>query len=147
MFRVFLLCTDFQSTSLTYAFLFTFSNTQSALRCLVSSLAMMTLYLHSYSHMASQSTWWLKLSTWGGTAFLDRERGCWKILHFLIGFCIMRHKQENPVLAKRNFCDYITPNIWPPNSTDCNVLYYVWSSVEWETKKLPVIPLLNWRQG
>ena len=30
-----------------------------------------------------------------------------------------------------NLYDYITPNIWPPNSLDFNPLnYYVWSIVE-----------------
>ena len=31
-----------------------------------------------------------------------------------------------------NLCDYITPNIWPPHSPDCNPLdYYVWGAVDW----------------
>ena len=35
-----------------------------------------------------------------------------------------------------NFYDHITPNIWPPNSPDCNPLdYYVWGAVWWETNK------------
>ena len=37
-----------------------------------------------------------------------------------------------------NFCDHITPNMWPPNSPDCNPLdYYVWGAVERETNKTP----------
>ena len=34
--------------------------------------------------------------------------------------------------------DHITPNIWPPSSTDLNPLdYYVWGVVERETNKHP----------
>ncbi|EFN75878.1 hypothetical protein EAI_04296, partial [Harpegnathos saltator] len=37
-----------------------------------------------------------------------------------------------------NFYDYITPNLWPPRSSDHNPLdYYVWSVIERETNKHP----------
>uniref|UniRef100_A0A0L8IF21 Uncharacterized protein n=1 Tax=Octopus bimaculoides TaxID=37653 RepID=A0A0L8IF21_OCTBM len=37
-----------------------------------------------------------------------------------------------------NFCNHITPNIWPPNSPDCNSLHcYVWGAVERDTNKTP----------
>lgn len=37
-----------------------------------------------------------------------------------------------------NFSDHITPDMWPPNSPDCNPLdYYVWGAVERETNKTP----------
>ena len=38
--------------------------------------------------------------------------------------CGMSHKLENPVLAVRKFCHFITPNIWLPNSPDC-ISFYV----------------------
>ena len=53
----------------------------------------------------------------GGSAGLDREGGSWKTLRLAARFCILLHKQENPVLLRDNFCDHITPNIWPPNSS------------------------------
>lgn len=35
-----------------------------------------------------------------------------------------------------NFYDHVTPDMWPPNSPDCNPLdYYVWSAVEAITNK------------
>ena len=37
---------------------------------------------------------------------------------------------------KGNVCDLITPNFWPPNSSDCNPLdFNVFSTVERETSK------------
>ena len=37
-----------------------------------------------------------------------------------------------------NLYDYITPNIWPPNSPDLNPLdYYVWSVVEKKVNEHP----------
>ena len=33
-----------------------------------------------------------------------------------------------------NFCNYTSPNVWPPNSTDLNPMdYYVWGAVEKDT--------------
>ena len=37
-----------------------------------------------------------------------------------------------------NLHDHITPNMWPPSSTDLNLLdYYVWGIVEQETNIHP----------
>ena len=50
--------------------------------------------------------------------------------------CTMSHKQENPVLAIRKFLRPYHPNIWSPNSQDCNPFdYYVWGTIVQETNK------------
>ena len=48
----------------------------------------------------------------------------------------MPHKQENPVLGVRKFCNYITLNIHRPNYVDLQSLdYNFWRDVERETNK------------
>ena len=65
-----------------------------------------------------------------GSASLNREGGCWKTLRLATGLCTLSHKQ-NPMLAVRQFCDHITPNIWLPHSQDCSPLdYYVCGAVQ-----------------
>ena len=59
------------------------------------SLAMVILYFHSSSHVASIRT------------ELDHEDGCWKTLCLTTGLCAMLQMQENPVLALRKNCDCI----------------------------------------
>ena len=73
-----------------------------------------------------------------GSTPLNREGSYWKTLRLVTGHYAMSHKQGNPVLAVRNFCDHIIPNISSPKSSGCSPLdYYVWGTVEQETNKTP----------
>ena len=105
---------------------------------LVWSLVMMTWYLHSPFHMASDSTLRPTSSVWR-SQYWPRSRG--QLL-------------EDPTSGKQdsaachtswrtlcwlweNFCDHITPNIWPPYSLNCSPLqYYMWGAIEWETHEI-----------
>ena len=82
------------------------TNTHSTSWCLGWSLVTVTLYLHSSSHMVSESTW--RPTTTSRTQYWSSE----------------------------NFCHQITPNIWQLNSLDYTPLdYYVWAATECESNK------------
>ena len=43
-----------------------------------------------------------------------------------------------------NFFDHVTPDMWPPNSPDCNPLdYYVWVWLKGSLVRLPVTTKLS----
>ena len=67
-------------------------HTQSTTWCLVGSLTLVTLYLHSSSHIASDSIRSPTSSAWRVSIILDRKDGCWK------NMC-MPLEHENPVLV------------------------------------------------
>ena len=51
--------------------------------------------------------------------------GCLKTLHLATGFCAMPTNRGTHNCRWENICDLITPNGWPPNSLDYNLIVYI----------------------
>ena len=107
-------------------------NTQPTSWCLGWSLVMVTLCLSSTSHVPSDQIR-------RPTSSVRLSWSCAKSKGWLIeGLYVWPHKQENPILVVRWFCDYINPNTWLPNSRECNPHNNLMlGAVERDTKKTP----------
>ena len=62
-----------------------------------------------------------------------------KKIYFLLFFCHPLRNHSSFKTQRRlseNLYDFTSPNLWPPNSPDCNPMdYYVWGAVEKDTNR------------
>ena len=69
--------------------------------------------------------------------WIDRV-AAWRLYVCQQGSALFHTNKRTQYWLWENFCDHITPNIWPLNSPDCKPLdYYAWDPVEVQTNKNP----------
>ena len=56
--------------------------------------------------------------------YMDREGGCWKIIVWQQESVPCNTSRRTQCWLWENFCNHISPNIWPLNFPDCNPLYH-----------------------
>ncbi|QQP54616.1 Uncharacterized protein FKW44_007504 [Caligus rogercresseyi] len=67
---------------------------------------------------------------------LDKEGFSWEALRVPARLGALPQLAQNPKWLSENLDDYTSPNIWPPNSPDCNPCdFYLWGAVERGTNR------------